>query len=190
MECLANSVLLSISQSKAIWTIILHIILLHLEVRKLVTQIKLRKTRIQTILYIRLSSYKQQKVLSGFPNNFLNVWIYQIWPIKTLLRGQGLEVCLYEQKRHCNNRYDWLNWIKECRNHFHLFILAIEDLWCKDESWLWKASSKKCNLTLKWAHLPLIGHSLRWSPLAVYDLESQGRPWGHPCPCSDQISWP
>ncbi len=34
------------------------------------------------------------------------------------------------------------NWIKEWRNHFHLFILAIEDLWCKDESWLWKASSK------------------------------------------------
>ncbi len=31
-----------------------------------------------------------------------------------------------------NNKND----IKEGRNHFHLFKLAIEDPWCKDESWL------------------------------------------------------
>ncbi len=38
-------------------------------------------------------------------------------------------------------RYD-AETLEECRNHFRLFILAIEEPWCKDKSWLWKASSK------------------------------------------------
>ena len=33
------------------------------------------------------------------------------------------------------DQYDWLYWIKEYRNHFHLFILGPEDPLYKDKSW-------------------------------------------------------
>ncbi len=56
--------------------------------------------------------------------------------IDSLDGGQGSEVCLYDYKYLSNNKIDWLNRIKESRNHFHLFTLGIEELLCKDKSWL------------------------------------------------------
>ena len=49
------------------------------------------------------------------------------WSNKNSVNSQELAYG-YEELR---NQYS-----RENHNHFHLFILAIEDPWCKDESWL------------------------------------------------------